>query len=321
LSKGKDPIADSGLDDSSEVVNSSDNSIVLVGLPAFNEEVAIGSTVITTQRFADEVVVVDDGSTDRTAKVAEAAGATVLQHESNQGKGRAVQTLFEYAKQREVSALVLLDADGQHIPLDIPDVIAPVLGGKADVVIGSRYLHDRRTETPKYRRVGQQILDKITPISSKQDLSDTQSGFRAFSPRALDELQVRTNGIGVESEIVSDATSKNLELTEVPIRVRYGGIDGQTYNPVSHGLAVVMFVLNLIRDRHPLIFFTLPGLALVFFGTLYGLDGVLIYRSTGVLYPAKLFVSGFLTIIGSLAAFMGLMLNSLADKFDRITEE
>jgi len=294
---------------------------VLVGLPAYNEEIAIGTTVLTTQEFADEVVVIDDGSADRTGEVAAAAGATVLRHESNQGKGSAIRTLFEYANDRDPSVFVVLDADGQHVASDIPDVVAPVLDGEADVSIGSRYLDGRRTETPRYRRVGQRVLDGITPGSSKRNLSDTQSGFRAFSPRALDELRVTTDGIGVESEVVSEATSKDLELAEVPISVRYEGIDGQTYNPLSHGLAVVMFVLDLIRDRHPLVFFTLPGLALVFLGTLYGLDGVLIYRNTGVLYPAKLFVSGFLTIIGSLAAFMGLMLNSLADKFDRIASE
>jgi glycosyltransferase involved in cell wall biosynthesis len=294
---------------------------VLVGLPAYNEEIAIGTTVLTAREFADEVVVVDDGSGDRTAEVAAAAEATVLRHESNRGKGRAIRTLFEYANDRDPSVVVVLDADGQHVPGDIPDVVDPVLDGEADIAIGSRYLDGRRTETPRYRRVGQRVLDRITPGSGGRNLSDTQSGFRAFSPRALDELRVTTDGIGVESEVVSEAASKDLELAEVPISVRYEGIDGQTYNPLSHGLAVVMFVLDLIRDRHPLVFFTLPGLALVFLGTLYGLDGVLIYRNTGVLYPAKLFVSGFLTIIGSLAAFMGLMLNSLADKFDRIASE
>lgn len=125
----------------------------------------------------------------------------------------------------------------------------------------------------------------------------------------------------METGIVSEAASKDLDLVEVPIGVRCEGIDGQTYNPVSHGLVVVMFVLDLIRDRHPLVFFTLPGLVLMFIGTLYGLDGVLIYRNTGVLYPAKLFVAGFLTIVGTLAAFMGLMLNGLADKFDRISSD
>lgn len=301
-------------------VDSTAETGVIVGLPAYNEEVAIGSMILTAREYADEVVVVDDGSIDRTGEIAAAGGATVLEHEENRGKGRAIRTLFEYANDRDPAAFVLLDADGQHVPTDIPDVTAPVLDGEADVSIGSRYLDGRGTETPRYRRVGQRMLDLITPGSAGRDLTDTQSGFRAFSPRALEELRLTTDGIGVESEVVSDAASKDLDLVEVPIGVRYEGIDGQTYNPLSHGLAVVMFVLDLIRDRHPLVFFTLPGLALVFVGTLYGLDGILVYRNSGVLYPAKLFVSGFLTIVGTLAAFMGLMLNSLADKFDRIID-
>lgn len=293
---------------------------VLVGLPAFNEEIAIGSMVLTALEFADEVVVVDDGSTDRTSAIAAAAGATVLQHEGNRGKGRAIRTLFKYADERDPAVFVVLDSDGQHDPSDIPDVTDPVLDGAADVSIGSRYLENggRGTETPRYRRFGQRVLDFLTLGSSGRKLTDTQSGFRAFSARALDELRLTTDGIGVESEIVSEATSKDLDLVEVPIGVRYDGIDGQTYNPLSHGFAVVMFIMNLVRDRHPLLFFTLPGLALVFVGTLYGLDGILIYQNAGILYPTKVFVAGILTVVGTLAAFVGLMLNSLSDKFDRL---
>lgn len=296
---------------------------VLVGLPAYNEEIAIGSIVLTALEFADEVVVVDDGSSDRTREIAAAAGATVLEHEGNHGKGRAIKTLFRYADERDPTVFVVLDSDGQHDPSDIPDVIAPVLDGTADVSIGSRYLENggRGTDTPRYRRFGQRVLDLLTLGSSGRKLTDTQSGFRAFSARALDELRLTTDGIGVESEIVSEATSRDLELVEVPIGVRYEGIDGQTYNPLSHGLAVVMFIMNLVRDRHPLLFFTLPGLAMVFVGTLYGLDGILIYQNTGVFYPAKVFVAGVLTVVGTLAAFVGLMLNSLSDKFDRLSDQ
>ena len=305
-----------------EAATSPDSELgVMIGLPAYNEEVGIGSVVLAAAPFADEVVVVDDGSTDRTVEVAHSAGATVVEHGVNRGKGGAVKTLLEIAEERDAEALVLLDADGQHVPGDIPDVVRPITEGDADIVIGSRYLDsDKGDETPLYRRFGQRVLDVLTTGRSGLNLTDTQSGFRAFSPAAISALELSTDGIGVETEMIRDANTKELDVVEVPIDVRYEGIDGQTYNPLHHGLTVVTFVLQLIRDRHPLLFFTLPGLVLVFAGTLYGLDGILVYRATGEFYPAKVLVAGFLTVIGSLASFTGMMLNSLSNKLDDIGE-
>ncbi|WP_136601178.1 glycosyltransferase family 2 protein [Salinigranum halophilum] len=295
---------------------------IVVGLPAYNEAVGIGSVILSAQEYADEVIVVDDGSTDRTVEIAESAGATVVKHESNEGKGGAVKTIFESASRQQPEALVLLDADGQHVPTDIQAVAQPVLDGDADISIGSRYLESKGgDETPLYRRFGQQVLDVLTTGRSARDLTDTQSGFRALSPQAIDDLKLTTDGIGVETEMIRDASDKGLRMTEVPIDVRYEGIDGQTYNPLHHGLTVVNFVLQLVRDRHPLVFFGLPGLVLILLGTLYGLDGILVYRATGDFYPAKVFVAGFLTIIGCLATFTGMMLNSLSNKLAQVTTE
>lgn len=286
---------------------------VMVGLPAYNEEIAIGSVVLAAQTYADEVFVVDDGSTDRTVEVAREAGAIVIEHETNKGKGGAVKTLLEIASDRLPETLVLMDADGQHVPSDIPHVAQPVLEGDSDISIGSRYLDsDARDETPLYRRFGQRVLDALTTGGSGQNLTDTQSGFRALSPQAIEKLALTTDGIGVETEMIRDAGNKGLETVEVPIDVRYDGIDGQTYNPVRHGLTVVNCVLTLVRDRRPLLFFGLPGLILVFAGTLYGLDGILLYQSTGNFYPVKVFVAGILTILGSVSTFAGLTLNSIS---------
>jgi glycosyltransferase involved in cell wall biosynthesis len=287
---------------------------ILVGIPAYNEEVGIGSTVHGAAEYADEVLVVDDGSDDRTAEIAEAAGATVTVHEENTGKGGAVKTLFDEAAERDFEVFVLLDGDGQHVPAEIPDVAAPVLEGECDISIGSRYLEQgEEDETPAYRRVGQRVLDIATLGTSGQNLTDTQSGFRAFSPTAVAELSLSTDDIGVETEIIDSAAQQGLEMTETPIEVRYEGIDGQTHSPLYHGLTVITFVLALIRDRHPLVFFGVPGLLLVFVGGLYGIDGILVYRSTGEFYPAKVLASGFLTILGSLGLFTGLVLNRIGN--------
>jgi glycosyltransferase involved in cell wall biosynthesis len=249
--------------------------------------------------------------------VARNAGATVVEHETNEGKGAAVQTLFQYAAPEAFDSLVLLDGDGQHVPEDIPDVIEPVINGEADIVVGSRYLESGEDdETPRYRRLGQRVLDALTMGSSRVNVTDSQSGFRALSPTAVDELSLSATSFGVESEMISEAAENGLDIQERSIDVRYDGIDGQTQNPLQHGLTVVTFILQLVRDRHPLLFFGVPGLILATVGVLYGANALFVFRDTGQFYPAKVLVSGFATILGTLSIFIGLILNRISNMFD-----
>lgn len=306
----------------SPVLERSESKSVIAGIPAYNEETSIGSVVLGAKEHADEVVVVDDGSVDGTARVAEQAGATVIRHDQNRGKGAALQTLVEHVRTKEFDAFVLLDSDGQHAPADMPDVTEPVLAGDADLAIGSRYLeHSQGDETPRYRRFGQRALDVLTFGTSKTDVSDSQSGFRALSPEAVDRLSLKATSYAVESEMIDSIAREGLTITERPIQVRYEGLDGQTQNPLRHGLEVVAFILYLVRDRHPLLFFGLPGLIITVLGMAYGIDGILVYQSTGTFYPAKVFTSGFLTIIGVLGVFTGLILNRIANTVKEIENQ
>ena len=226
------------------------NAQVVVGIPAYNEENAVGSTVLGVKRYADDVVVVDDGSTDRTPEIVAQADVTLLQHERNRGKGAAIRTLFEHAQDLDCDALVLLDADGQHDPADVPALAKPVVEDEADMVIGSRYLApEDRDETPVYRRVGQVVLDYCTAQVTGANLTDSQSGFRALSPEALSELSITTDGMGVESEMIDSATNQGLTIDERAIDARYENLEGQTYNPVKHGLTVMLFLVRLARRR------------------------------------------------------------------------
>ena len=296
-------------------------SYVVVGIPAYNEEHAIASTVLGAKQYVDDVIVVDDGSADQTAERARQAGATVLEHETNKGKGAAIKTLFSHVRELDCDALVLLDGDGQHVPHDIPAVAEPILDDDADITIGSRYLEPNADdETPRYRRFGQRVLDVLTTGSTGTDLTDTQSGFRAFSSSTVENLSLQSNGISVESEMIDAAVQQDLAIEETPIDIRYEGIDGQTYNPLHHGLAVVMFILRLVRDKHPLLFFGVPGLVLTVVGALYGLNGILVYQNTGNFYPAKVLVSGFTTIVGVLGVFCGLILNRISNMIADLQE-
>ncbi len=293
---------------------------LVVGVPTYNEEIAVGSLVIEAQQYADEVIVVDDGSSDNTVRIAQNAGATVIEHKENKGKGRAVQTLLESVTERDVDGLVLIDGDGQHIPEDIPEVARPVLDGDCDISIGSRYLEHEKTETPLHRRFGQRILDLLTLGSSGVSLTDTQSGFRAFSPRAISQLNLRTDGMGIESEMISDAQDRDLSITEVPIEVRYEGVDGQTYNPLQHGLSVAMFILQLIRDRHPLLFFGVPGMLALILGGAVAFQTAWLYQTTGAFHQWRGLISGFTILIGVIGVFCGLVLSQIQNIILKVNE-
>ncbi|MDG5760352.1 glycosyltransferase family 2 protein [Natronococcus sp. A-GB1] len=235
----------------------------LIGIPAYNEGASIEAIVEQAAEFAAEVVVVDDGSSDDTVEVVNETDATLLEHEHNQGKGTALRTLFEYVRTTDYDSLVILDGDGQHLPEEIPTVVEPVEAADADMVIGSRYLETDEDETPGYRRVGQQVLDYLTFGSSGTKLSDTQSGFRAFSRNAVETLSIETTGMGVESELIMDAQDAELEITERPIDVRYEDVDGQTLNPVHHGLSVALFLARSMPERRPGLFYGTLGAALL----------------------------------------------------------
>ncbi len=283
---------------------------VLVGIPAYNEEVGIGSVVISAQQVADSVLVVDDGSDDATAEIAEEAGASVVSHESNRGKGAAIKTLIEEAQRRHVDALVLLDGDGQHMPEDVPAVVKPVLRGESELVIGSRYL-DSDSETPLYRRFGQRVLDILTAGSSQTAVTDSQSGFRALSPRAIDELTIRTDSIGVESEMIARASNSGLDIEEVPVDVRYDGVEGQTYNPFYHGLTVSLILVSFIRDRNPLAFFGVTGLLMVLAGAALSTNAAYLYQTAGTFSQWQFILGSVLSITGLMTMFSGVVIHQI----------
>lgn len=273
---------------------------VAVLLPAYNEEVAIASMILLSSEYADEVIVIDDGSSDRTREVSQMAGATVLYHNVNKGKGVALKTGFEYAKNFDI--VVTIDADGQHNPSEIPILIKPILDGEADIVNGSRYLNNQDTSTPKYRRVGQSVLDTATNIASGIKLTDSQSGFRAFSSESIQSFNFDSEGFGIESDMLIEAAENNLRIVEVEITVRYD-VNTTTANPVVQGLTVLLRVLELMRFNRPLYYYGISGAIIMFFG-------ILIYFTLkSTLYSTNIYlmsVSVFVILMGFVLIMSGL---------------
>ncbi len=280
-------------------------------LPAYNEEVSIGSIVLHARQHADKVIVIDDGSTDRTSEVARLAGAEVFLHSTNMGKGAALKTGFEKASENGAKVIVTLDSDGQHDPEEIPKLVAPILEGTADIVNGSRYLNGNGKSTPFYRRIGQTVLDRATNLNSGFNITDTQSGFRAFARHTLPVFRFRSNGLAIESEMLMDAANAGLRVKEVEIGVRYD-VDCSTENPVSHGLRVLVKILEDMELNRPLYYFTAPGLVISAVGLGMGLDFLQDFYLGGSLMFGPTLLMIVMTLVGTFMAFTGIILHSVS---------
>lgn len=278
-------------------------------IPALNEEISIGSIVIKTKKYVDRIIVIDDGSTDNTAEIAQSAGAEVIKHPRNMGKGEALKTGFRIAKENGTKIIVTIDADGQHNPDEIPKMIAPILDIEADMVIGSRYLNGNNI--PFYRRIGQRILDHATTTNSGIHITDTQSGFRAFSAGKTSIFRFSQNGFSIESEMLTDAASAGLKIKEVDIGVRYD-VDCSTENPIKHGLKVLVNILQDMEFRKPLYYFTFPGMILGTIGLGMGLNFLQNFYNGGKLYFGPTLLMILLTLIGLFMAFTGIILHSMS---------
>lgn len=283
---------------------------IIAAIPCLNEERFIGSVVLKTRKFVDSVIVIDDGSTDASAEVAAAAGARVHKHGENRGYGAAIRSSLMKGRQLRADVLVILDGDGQHDPNDIPNLIKPLLEGEADVVVGSRFLGKGRMP-PFYRRLGQRFLTMITNLTSGQKISDSQSGFRAYSSKALKELDLTETGMSVSSELQFAIGRSGLRLAEIPIDVTY--MDRVKRNPIRHGVGVLSRLLVLISLRQPMLLFGIPGLILMAAGLAFGIRVLALYSDTRELAVGNALGMILLFLAGLLALFSALMLQAMKE--------
>jgi glycosyltransferase involved in cell wall biosynthesis len=281
---------------------------IIAGMPAYNEGNYIGTMVLNTRQYVDEVIVVNDGSTDNTAEIARLAGAEVVQHPNNRGYGAAIQSILAEARKKDPDILVILDADAQHDPQEIPDIIQPIRDGY-DFVIGSR--RKQAGSIPLYRRFGQRLILRSVSVLSPNRLTDSECGFRAFSRKAIATLDLRENGMAVSAETVAEVTRKNLKVTEVPISVRYNK-DSSTLNPVTHGLGVFTRILVMISESKPLFFFGLGGAIVVILGIIASVRVLQLFSESRVLPVGTTMVAVLFLVIGMFSIFTGLILRALS---------
>ena len=238
---------------------------IAIGIPAYNEEKNIAAVISKLRKYADSIIVCDDGSSDLTGEISEKLGANVITHEKNKGYGAAIKSLFLKAKEIESDILITFDADGQHRIEDIPIITKAIINDEVDLVIGSRFLNTKSEEMPNYRKVGIKIITVVTNLSIKDKLTDSQSGFRAYSKKALQEITPSDNGMGVSTEILIKANNLGLKIAEVPIEVYYEG-NTSTHDPVSHGTSVILSTIKFTSIHNPLKFYGIPGIVFLAIG-------------------------------------------------------
>ena len=284
---------------------------VIACIPAFNEEKTIAKVVLLAQRHVDKVVVCDDGSKDMTAEIAERLGADVVRHKRNLGYGTAIRMLFGRARELGADVVVTLDADLQHDPGEIPVLVGPVLSGEADVVVGSRFM-GKGVGAPGYRVAGVRVITGFAERVSDLGLSDAQCGFRAYSRRAFTAITPSEMGMGVSTEILVKAADLGLRVVEVPVSVKYRGLERtSTRSPLYHGLDVIGSMLKHLSIRHPLLFYGLPALFSIFVALFFGIWTFQIYVAVRQLNVSLALITMASTIVGLILGTTAIMLYTL----------
>ena len=282
---------------------------ITIGIPAFNEEKNIGKVIISLKKIVNNIIVCDDGSTDLTKEIAEGLGAKVISHKKNMGYGEAIKSIFNEAKKNETDILVTFDADGQHRSEDIKSLTKPIIDQQAEIVIGSRFLKNE-TNMPNYRKVGVKVLTKVTNMSIKENLTDSQSGLRAYHKKVLQNINLTDSGMGISTEILIKGHQNKLKIVEVPIKILYGK-DTSTHNPVSHGTSVLLSTIKYTSIQHPLIFYGIPGIIFLLAGLSFLLWTLQIYaEETRVVTNIALVGIGAL-ILGAVLMISAILLYSL----------
>ena len=244
---------------------------IIAAIPAFNEEKTIASVIIQTQKFVDQVVVCDDGSNDMTKNIAESLGAHVILHNKNMGYGRALRSLFEFARNSDVSAMIILDADGQHDSNEIPKLIDPIIKGEADITTASRFIDiSEKQEIPFYKKFGIKILSRLTQRTSNLRIKDVTCGFRAYNKKAINSIKISENGMGATTEILLKAVENNLKIIEIPSIVLYKNLNTSTHNPLYLGFDILTGILRFVSLKHPLSFYGVSGVMFILFGIVTG---------------------------------------------------
>jgi len=283
---------------------------ITVGIPAYNEEKNIASIIVKLRDIADIIIVCNDGSSDSTSEIAKNLGAIVIDHPKNLGYGAGVNSIIKKSKELNSEILVTFDADGQHRIEDIKKVAEPIEKHDADIVIGSRFLDEAKEKIPSYRKLGINIITKVTNSTLKEKITDSQSGFRAYSKDAISKLNISDIGMGISTEILIKASSLDLKIIEVPIIVNYDG-NTSTHHPVSHGTSVLFSTIKYTSIEHPLKFYGIPSLIFFIIGLSFTSLSIQYYTEIGRINANITIIAAGMVLIAVVLLITAILLYSL----------
>ena len=284
---------------------------VTIGIPAFNEEKNIAKMIVKLKKIYDEIIVCNDGSADLTGEIAENLGVIVINHKQNLGYGAGINSILKKSKEIGTDILVTFDADGQHKVEDVKKVIEPIKNGDADLVIGSRFLSKTKEKIPEYRKIGINIITKVTNAGLKKKITDSQSGFRAYSKDLISKLDISDMGMGISTEILIKTNSLGFRIAEIPITILYEG-KTSTQNPISHGTSVLFSTIKYTSIEHPLKFYGIPSLIFFVIGLSFTFLSIDYYMEVGRINPNVTIVAAGTTAIAVILLVASVLFYSLA---------
>ena len=289
-------------------------------IPAHNEEASVADVVHGLKRYVDEVIVINDGSTDRTVEFAEKAGARVVSHAMKRGLGLAIRHGYQEALAMGADIVVQIDADGQYTVEDVPKLVKPIIDGEADMMIASR-VKGGIEDMPLGKRLGNRIGTFVTRTVSGAKITDAQSGFRAIRAELLRDIQPTSRYTYVQEMIIC-AAKEGWKVAEVPSyfkRRQYGPsrLIGSLFGYLGRA-ALITF--RAVRDYRPMIFFGIPGLLLLLGGLALGAYLVDVWFEIGSFagHTASVMLTALLIISGGLFIFMGMLADMMQQKYFQI---
>ena len=288
------------------MTNINGRSIVII--PCYNEEATIGKIIFKARNFVNEVLVIDDGSSDNTKKIARDMGATVITHKTNKGKSAGIKTGFKYALNNNYDYVITMDGDAQHDPNEIPILLNNLKNNGHDITLGIRY--GNSTEMPLWRKFGKRVLDYATSFGNGGFVTDSQCGFRAFNKKAIENIlpRLKGNSFSVESEQLIRAYEIGLKIECQLISCRYKDLNTSKKTPTSHGISVLTYILWLSAVRKPLIYLALPGFISLIIGTFLGIYLLESYSLTNIFNVLLAISAGLLIIVGIFISLIGIFL-------------